>query len=61
MIKGYAVYAIDHYAHGNSEGVKGIIPDYHMLYNDFISFGEYAQSKHVDTSSSSPLPVYIFR
>jgi len=58
---GYAVYSIDHYAHGKSDGVKGIITDYHILYKDFIVFGEYVQSKHISSSSSSSLPVYIFR
>ena len=57
IILGYAVYAIDHYAHGKSDGVKGIITDYHVLYNDFIEFSEYVQSKH----TLSLLPVYLFR
>lgn len=57
IILGYAVYAIDHYAHGKSVGVKGIITDYHILYKDFIEFSEYVQSRH----SLSSLPVYLFR
>jgi acylglycerol lipase len=44
--KGIAVYACDHYAHGKSAGTRGLIPDYNVLVNDFIEFGELIHGKH---------------
>lgn len=38
VAKGYAVYAMDHCSHGKSEGRRGVIPDYRILYSDYIEF-----------------------
>ena len=52
--KNYAVYAIDHYAHGLSDGKKGLIDNYKILVQDFVEFAKYVQSKHPDK------PTFIF-
>lgn len=51
---GYLVYSIDHYSHGKSDGKKGIILDYNVLVEDFVTFGKSIKSKHPD------LPMFIF-
>ena len=35
---GFAVYAMDHVAHGKSDGRRGVIADYRILYSDYIDF-----------------------
>lgn len=35
---GYAVFSIDHVAHGKSKGKRGIVPSHDCLYKDFVSF-----------------------
>ena len=50
----FAVYSIDHHAHGLSEGEVGMIDDYNVLMNDFIAFTQVIQEKH------PLLPSYIF-
>lgn len=44
--KGYAVYAIDHYAHGKSAGERGLITDFSILPADFIEFAKLVQSEN---------------
>jgi alpha-beta hydrolase superfamily lysophospholipase len=44
--KGVAVYACDHYAHGKSDGTRGLILDHNILVNDFVEFGEWIHNKH---------------
>lgn len=50
----YAVFAIDHVAHGKSDGVRGVIPDYRTLYSDFIEFANKIRSQYED------LPLFLF-
>lgn len=52
--KNYAVYSIDHYAHGLSDGKKGLIDNYKILVQDFVEFANYVQSKHPEK------PTFIF-
>ncbi len=49
--KGFAVYSIDHYAHGKSPGKMALITDYKVLIQDFVDFAQYVQSKHPDKST----------
>jgi alpha-beta hydrolase superfamily lysophospholipase len=44
--KGVAVYACDHYAHGKSDGTRGLLLDHNILVSDFVEFGEWIHSKH---------------
>jgi alpha-beta hydrolase superfamily lysophospholipase len=53
----YAVYGIDHIAHGLSDGTpRSVIPDFKILYSDFIDF--------VNSIRTSPdyleLPAFLF-
>ena len=45
--KGYAVHAVDHCAHGLSAGgdTKGLVEDYRVMVNDFVSFSRNAQEE----------------
>ena len=43
---GLAVYAIDHAAHGKSDGERGLIQDYKVLPSDFAKFAATARSAH---------------
>lgn len=52
--KGYAVMAIDHVAHGISDGIKGLITDFHTLENDFVTFSQIARAEY------PTVPCYIF-
>ena len=52
--RGIIVYACDHFAHGKSDGTRGFIPDYNILVNDFIEFGNFIHNKH------SNLPISLF-
>ncbi len=38
VAQGYGVYGIDHCGHGLSDGRRAIIPDYRILYSDFVEF-----------------------
>ena len=40
--RGFAVMAIDHKGHGMSEGQKGLITDFRVLYHDFVAFAKTA-------------------
>lgn len=53
--EGFAVYAIDHVGHGLSDGKRGIIPDYQVVYKDFVSFVEVVRKRH-----SGKLPTFLF-
>lgn len=44
--QGFAVYGIDHMAHGLSYGVRGLITDYKTLVDDFSRVTQLARSKH---------------
>lgn len=44
----YVVYAMDHYAHGKSDGEKGLITDYYVLLSDFEEVGSYVKEQHPD-------------
>lgn len=44
--KGFIVYAIDHFAHGRSDGVRGLITDHTILRDDFIHLASHARSQH---------------
>ena len=52
--KGYAVMAIDHMAHGFSGGTKGLITDFHILENDFVTFSQIARAEY------PAVPCYLF-
>lgn len=52
--RGIVVYACDHFAHGKSDGIRGFIPDYNILVNDFIEFGQFIHEKHPN------LPISLF-
>ena len=43
---GFAFYAIDHAAHGKSDGEQGLIEDYKVLPSDFVKFAAIARSAH---------------
>ena len=51
---GFVVMGIDHVAHGLSDGVKGLIPDFHTLENDFASFAESSHAQYPN------IPCYLF-
>lgn len=48
------MYGIDHYAHGKSDGVRGLITDFNILHLDFVEFAKLIQSKHAN------VPTYVF-
>ena len=48
------MYGIDHYAHGQSDGVRGLITDFNILHLDFVEFAKLIQSKHAN------VPTYVF-
>jgi len=50
----YGVYAMDHVAHGKSDGVRGVIPNYQILYSDYIEFANKI-GKQYET-----LPLFLF-
>jgi len=57
--KEYAVFAIDHYAHGKSVAggdKRGLIDDYRKLPDDFVSFVTFVRSK----PEFKELPCYVF-
>jgi acylglycerol lipase len=45
---GYAVYAMDHVGHGSSDGRRGVVPDYRVLYSDYIDFANSIRSNYPD-------------
>ena len=51
---GFVVMGIDHLAHGLSDGVKGLITDFHTLENDFVSFAESCHAQYPN------VPCYLF-
>jgi alpha-beta hydrolase superfamily lysophospholipase len=50
----YAVYAMDHYAHGKSDGQLGLLDDYSILHLDFIEFIKQIQLQNPG------IPVFLF-
>ena len=44
----YAVYAIDHYAHGKSDGTRGLISDGQILPRDFKQYAQSVRQLHPD-------------
>lgn len=44
--RGVAVYGCDHFAHGRSDGERGLVADYRVLIEDFIKFATWAKSQH---------------
>lgn len=49
----FAVYGIDHYAHGKSPGNKGLITDFSILTEDFLAFATLVQE------SNPGLPIFV--
>mmetsp|Transcript_23837 Transcript_23837/g.34962 ORF Transcript_23837/g.34962 Transcript_23837/m.34962 type:complete len:371 (-) Transcript_23837:116-1228(-) len=47
-VQGVGVYACDHYGHGKSDGIRGLIPDYNIIVSDFIEFAQYVRREHPD-------------
>jgi acylglycerol lipase len=43
--RGVAVYGCDHYAHGRSDGERGLITDYQVLVQDYIHFAKWVRSE----------------
>lgn len=52
--RNYAVFGIDHIGHGLSPGIRGLIPDYKILVDDFTEFGNSVSSKY----PTKPLFIY---
>ena len=49
---GVAVYGCDHYAHGRSDGERGLITDYKVLIEDFVKFAAWARAQHPGVPAS---------
>ncbi|CAM9317204.1 unnamed protein product, partial [Ectocarpus fasciculatus] len=44
--RGVAVYGCDHYAHGRSDGERGLITDHTVLVADYVKFAEWVRLRH---------------
>ena len=45
---GYAIYALDHYGHGRSEGVRMFVPRFEVFTDTLKTFFDIVQAKHPD-------------
>ena len=50
------VYGVDHFGHGRSEGLRGMIYDWNKTIAEVVAFVEHVRAKHPDTS----VPLFIF-
>eukprot|EP01147_Barroeca_monosierra_P003197 gene3197-5926_t len=57
MEQGFCVFGVSHLGHGNSDGLRALVKDYHDLINDFV---EYIQAMHRELEEKGvSLPCFI--